>query len=170
MLLSDWSSDSAKDIIDRNRSHRLKQRAQKKVRFILPSLALDVIGGKRVRTEAVAPSLPSSSFSSSLSSSGDLSVDFKGEEEGERGRGEKGEVEEAEERRRDSVRVFKSDRFEVTEWLNSIHLGRYSDVFHQHGFVHIEQVQAISSMDLDTMSIKVPRHRALILKESSSLM
>jgi hypothetical protein len=190
MLLSDWSSDSAKDIIERNRSHRLKQRVQKRVRFIMPSIALDVVG-PNWRTRSISidptsayPSLSSSSSSSSFSSSSNIfgvlkdsssplrkgdedavnsgakTIQVEAEKEG--GNGEQ-------EGEKERGKVYQSDQFDVGGWLNSIHLGRYTDVFVQFGFDNIEHVQSLTSSDLDAMGIKVPRHRALLLKESSAL-
>ena len=61
------------------------------------------------------------------------------------------------------------ENFSVKEWLKDLNMGRYSSTFARHGFDSLSSVQMLMEEDLDTLGVRVPRHRVLLMKESQLL-
>ena len=78
------------------------------------------------------------------------------------------ELEELEMEEGDLVFVDE-EKFNVGEWLRSLNMGRYQGTFSRHGFDTLGDVQMLMEEDLDTMGVRVPRHRVLLMKESQCL-
>ena len=157
ILLSDWTPETIRDVIERNYKHRTKQRKQNRVRFDIPSV-LDNVGGggsrKHLRTIGVSRSLQSLPTSSTTATTHfDLLP----------------KTNPSSSPLRDKRIVVSVEDFNVTEWLKSLHLSRYDAIFRKSGFDSFAKIQELAMEDLDRMNVKIPRHRNLLLKESSLL-
>uniref|UniRef100_A0A7S4P254 SAM domain-containing protein n=2 Tax=Paramoeba aestuarina TaxID=180227 RepID=A0A7S4P254_9EUKA len=227
MLLSDWSSETARDIVLRNQKTRTKERVLKHVRFELPSQSdiysyptpdrsqLPYPGPSPVsiNSPALSSSSPSSSSSStppaSSSSSSSLALPSSGSTEElttpDRRKLPYPSTEPAapsspateaanalQEKRRKVLEEFEKeqeeyeemivewemdggllfvdpDKFDVGEWLKDLNMQRYAGTFARHGFDSLASVQMLMEEDLDTLGVRVPRHRVLLMKESQLL-
>lgn len=68
------------------------------------------------------------------------------------------------------VTLFRSPKMEYTEkttvhdWLESIKMGQYSDMFSKAGYTHLDQVAKQDELDLNDMGIKLIGHKNKIRK------
>lgn len=57
-----------------------------------------------------------------------------------------------------------TDKTTVHDWLESIKMGQYSDMFSKAGYTHLNQVTKQDELDLNDMGIKLIGHKNKIRK------
>ena len=169
MLLSEWSSGAARDVIDLNRKKRTKQHPNKKVRFTLPSMALDAVGGRRGRTLSKyeirsSPAVTSPAATNTPPRNGNGDSAHRSPSRSGTDSPDHLLIPE------DVPSDVTTTEFDLNGWLNSIHMSRYEPTFRKNGFESRESVQLLSEDDLDLMGIRIQRHRVLLLRESARLL
>ena len=57
----------------------------------------------------------------------------------------------------------------VTDWLESIKMGRYKDTFSQAGYVRLEDIARLSQGDLPRLGVNLVGHQKKIMKSIQSI-
>ena len=57
----------------------------------------------------------------------------------------------------------------VTDWLDSIKMGRYKDTFSQAGYVRLEDIARLSQGDLPRLGVNLVGHQKKIMKSIHSI-
>ena len=63
-----------------------------------------------------------------------------------------------------SPKIEYSDLTTIQDWLESIKMGQYSDMFSKAGYKHLKQVATEDELDLNDMGIKLIGHKNKIRK------